>query len=72
LTSNKFRGTVRGSNERMEGYQMIVTFGKELPAVKNGDLAGVVAAIVDRVSVDLYRLTWESDSPIGNLYASIT
>jgi hypothetical protein len=51
---------------------MIVTFGKELPVAKTGDLAGIITAIVDRVSVDLYRLTWEHDSPIGNLYTSIT
>jgi hypothetical protein len=46
---------------------MIVTF-KELP----GDLAATIEGIVNRVSVEKYRLTWESDSPIGNLYASIT
>lgn len=51
---------------------MIVTFGKELPAAKLGTLEKAVVAIVDRVSVDQYRLTWEHDSPIGNLVAAIT
>lgn len=50
---------------------MIVTFSKEW---HRNTLAGAatVMNVVDRVSVEKYRMTWEHDSPIGNLYAAIT
>lgn len=47
---------------------MIVTFKVE---PKRG-YAQLVEDTVNAVSVKAYRLTWKSDSPIGNLYASIT
>lgn len=48
---------------------MIITFSK---GFKCGPYDDAVTEIVNRVSVENYRLTWESDSPIGNLYAAIT
>lgn len=48
---------------------MIVTFSKEF---KSGPYADLVTDAVNCVGVENYRLTWESDSPIGNLYASVT
>lgn len=48
---------------------MIVTFSKKNAAA---NCEAAVVCLVDVVSVKKYRLTWESDSPIGNLVASIT
>jgi len=53
---------------------MIITFSK-LAIAKHAilrDMATAVEMVVNEVSVDNYRLTWDHDSPIGNLLASIT
>ena len=55
---------------------MLITFSKEFYAQRfyphGAGTASFVVGVVDEVSVKKYRLTWENDSPIGNLAASIT
>src|SRR5437868_14855302 len=48
---------------------MIVTFSKDYTPVSYEQ---AVVGVTEGVSVANYRLTWEHDSPVGNLYASIT
>lgn len=59
---------------------MIVTFSNRYVGTKpecsspmsSQQLATVVEAVVEKIGCTKYRLTWESDSRIGNLVASIT
>jgi hypothetical protein len=52
---------------------MIITFSKKYAeSPSHRPLADVVVETVENVGVRKYRLTWEHDSPIGNLLASIT
>lgn len=50
---------------------MLITFSKSY-ANTASSLVQTVIQVTARVSVENYRLTWEHDSPIGNVYASIT
>lgn len=60
---------------------MIITFSRNF--ADNGSSRGadprhacaldtLVLATVDAVAQQRYRLTWETDSPVGNVYGSIT
>lgn len=59
---------------------MIITFSEKAAAkFTNPDdpryaiaLDALVESVVERISVENYRMTWQSDSPIGNVYAAIT
>jgi len=51
---------------------MIITFSTVLCGGQKIDLESAVVQLVDQVSVSNYRLTWKSDSPVGNLVASVT
>lgn len=52
---------------------MIVTFSKKYAvSPSHQPLMNVIHETTENVGVKNYRLTWEHDSPIGNLYASIT
>lgn len=51
---------------------MIITFSKKYAAAPSHDIEATVAETIDSIGIKNYRLTWESDSPIGNLVPSIT
>jgi hypothetical protein len=59
---------------------MIVTFSQRYVGTKpectssmtTAQLGGVVEAVVLKVGCTKYRLTWDHDSNIGNLYAALT
>lgn len=52
---------------------MIITFSERYAsAPSHQPLEDTVLETVDHVSQTKYRLTWQSDSPIGNVYAQIT
>lgn len=52
---------------------MIITFSKAYAASpSHNPLESVVVQTADNIGVRDYRLTWRADSPVGNLYATIT
>ncbi len=52
---------------------MIITFSKGYAASpSHNPLSDVVLETAEHIGVKNYRLTWPSDSPIGNVYAQIT
>lgn len=51
---------------------MIITFSKSFAAAPSHNLVDTVVETAEHIGVKNYRLTWQHDSPIGNLFASIT
>ena len=52
---------------------MIITFSEKYAASpSHRPLENVVCETANLIGIKNYRLTWEHDSPIGNVYAAIT